>query len=108
MLHDPLHPALAASRYTLVTDEIFFAEDGLANKASDFRKETDATYAIVVGPVRSPNQSGATVPQFDVAIADETGSDVQTHDFTGHPDILLAKAAKQAINQLRLHMQTTE
>jgi hypothetical protein len=58
--------------------------------------------------VRSPDQSGATVPQFDVAIAYEHGSAVQTHDFTGHPDILFAKAAKQAINQLRLHMQTIE
>lgn len=108
MLHAPLHPALVASRYTLVTDELSFAENGLANKASDFRKETDATYAIVVGPVRSPDQSGATVPQFDVAIAYEHGSAVQTHDFTGHPDILFAKAAKQAINQLRLHMQAIE
>ena len=108
MLHTPLHPALTASRYTLVMDELSFAEDGLANKASNFRKETDATYAIVVGPVRPPNQSGATVPQFDVAIAYETGIDMQTHDFTGHPDILHAKAAKQAINQLRLHMQASE
>ena len=108
MLHAPLHPVLTASRYTLVMDELSFEEDGLANKASNFRKETDATYAIVVGPVRPPHQTGATVPQFDVAIAYENGSGVQTHDFTGHPDILLAKAAKQAINQLRLHMRTTE
>jgi nicotinamide-nucleotide amidase len=108
MLHAPLHPALVASRYTLGTDELYFSEELLANKASEFRKENNATYAIVVGPVRSPSQSGATVPQFDVAIAYETGSNVQTHDFTGHPDILFAKAAKQAINQLRLHMQNAE
>jgi nicotinamide-nucleotide amidase len=108
MLHAPLHPVLTASRYALVMDELSFEEDGLANKASNFRKETGATYAIVVGPVRPPHQTGATVPQFNVAIAYENGSDVQTHDFTGHPDILLAKAAKQAINQLRLYMQTTE
>jgi len=108
MLHAPLHPALAVSRYSSVTDEHSFAQDGLAKKASDFRQETDTTYAIVVGPVRPPKNSGATVSQFDVAIAAETSCDVQTHDFTGHPDIIFAKAAKQAINQLRLRMQTTE
>ena len=109
MLHAPLHPALVASRFDLAIDEFPFSSDTptaeLTKRASDFRKATDATYAIVVGPVRTPNQSEATVPQFDVAIAYETGSDVQTHDFTGHPDILYTKAAKQAINQLRLHLQ---
>jgi nicotinamide-nucleotide amidase len=109
MLHAPLYPALVASRFNLPSDEFQLLHDTptaeLAKLAMDFRKVTNATYAIVVGPVRAPNQSGATVPQFDVAIAYETGSDVQTHDFTGHPDILYTKAAKQAINQLRLHVQ---
>ena len=108
LLHSPLHPALAASRYTLASDELPITENGLASKAVSYRDETDATYAIVVGPVRPPDHSEANVPQFDVAIAYESGSDVQTHDFTGHPDILLAKAAKQAINQLRLHIKATE
>jgi hypothetical protein len=96
----------------LAIDEFPFSSDApaaeLTRRAIDFRKATDATYAIVVGPVRTPNQSEATVPQFDVAIAYETGSDVQTHDFTGHPDILYTKAAKQAINQLRLHVQQAQ
>jgi len=109
MLHAPLHPALVASRFDVVTDEFPFSCDTSAvelnNLAIDFRKVTAATYAIVVGSVRAPKELGVTVPQFDVAIAYETGSNVQTHDFAGHPDILYTKAAKQAINQLRLHLQ---
>ena len=110
MLHAPLYPALVASRFNLGTEDSPFPRDisavEFANVAMDFRKVSDATYAIVVGPIRYPKQSETTVPQFDVAIAYKDGSDVQTYDFTGHPDILLTKAAKQAINQLRLNLKT--
>ena len=109
MLHTPLYPALVSARFNLATDEFPFPHDTpaakLSNLAADFRRETDATYAIAVGPVRAPVESETIVPQFDVAIAYAGGGDVQTYDFTGHPDILLTKAAKQAINQLRLHMK---
>ena len=108
MLHAPLYPALVASRFNLPTDELPFSAAmpvvELVDLAIDFRKVTNATYAVVVGPVRYPKQSETTVPNFDVAIADKKGSEVRTYDFTGHPDILLTKAAKQAINQLRLLM----
>ena len=111
MLHAPLYPALVASRFHLPTGEFSLLPDTpsveLTKLAIDFRKVTKATYAIVVGPVRPPNQSGNTVPHFNVAIAHENHNELQTHDFTGHPDILLAKAAKQAINQLRLYMKNT-
>jgi nicotinamide-nucleotide amidase len=111
MLHTPRYPALVATRFDMATDKLPFPPNTsaaqLVNLATDFRKTTDATYAIVVGPVRFPDQSGEKIPRFDVAIAYKEGSDVQTHDFTGHPDILLTKAAKQAINQLRLYLNTT-
>ena len=110
MLHAPLYPVLISSRFNLATNEFPFPRDTPADKlaslATDFQKMTNATYAIVVGPIRYPKQSETTVPQYDVVIAYKNGSDVQTYDFTGHPDILLTKAAKQAINQLRLHMKT--
>ncbi|MBT4010726.1 MAG: CinA family nicotinamide mononucleotide deamidase-related protein [Planctomycetaceae bacterium] len=112
MLHAPLYPALVVSRFNLATDGFPFTHDAtavkLTNLATSFQRETGATYAMLVGPVRRSDQSAAVVPRFDVAIADRKGSSVQTHDFTGHPDILLTKAAKQAINQLRLYMKIAQ
>lgn len=108
MLQDPLHPALVASRYNPEQGTFPFAnaetEAQLINLANEFRKTSASTYAIVVGPVRYPHLSEEGIPSFDVAIASEKGGHLLTHNYTGHPDILLTKAAKQAINQLRLHM----
>jgi len=112
MLHNPAHPALVASRFNLSTAEFSFSPHTTAAEltklADDFRKNTDATYAIVLGPVRLPEQTELDVPYFEVVISYDKGADVQRYNFTGHPDILFTKAAKQAINQLRLHIKNAD
>ena len=61
----------------------------------------DADYALAVGPF--PDRDGPGQEPGRVGLALAAGSAVQTHApwFAGHPDILAARVAKQALDLLR-------
>jgi nicotinamide-nucleotide amidase len=64
----------------------------------------DADYGLAIGPRPqgdSENASPATVP---IALADHDGVALFPHRLAGHPDIVVPRCAKQALNRLRLHL----
>jgi nicotinamide-nucleotide amidase len=60
------------------------------------RERFAADFALVIGPLPEVGEN------LLVAIAGAPGVVVREIPFTGHPDILLPRAAKQALNLLRL------
>ena len=74
----------------------------LASVAKDFHSNNQAHYSIVVGDVRAATADD--VEHLPVIIASDHGLHHHEFRFTGHSDIRIAKAAKQAINCLRLQL----
>ena len=73
--------------------------ESIANK---FHESHDANYSIVVGDVVESSDDG--ISTIHVAIVSDKETRIQEFRFTGHSDIRVAKAAKQAINSLRLYL----
>lgn len=66
------------------------------------RERFGSDYALVVGPFPEA-VAGATDPgSVAIAVASPAGLATRAIPFTGHPDILKPRAAKQALNLLRL------
>ncbi len=79
-----------------------YTPDKLEQLAKDFHNSHDAHFSMVVGDViESTKEAG---PLIHVAIVSERETQIEEFRFTGHSDIRIAKAAKQAINCLRLFM----
>lgn len=64
-----------------------------------------ADFGVAVGPV--PSNAGDTAPMIPLALAQASGVTVHALPFTGHPDILATRAAKHALNDLRLALDGT-
>jgi len=75
----------------------------LLEHVESMRERVQATYGLGVGPVTTDPDTDT--PLIEVVLAWNGGHVANHHPFTGHPDILHTKAAKQAINQLRLHLR---
>jgi hypothetical protein len=60
-------------------------------------------YCLAVGPFPTA-ESAASDATFDVALAHADGVEVRSFPYSGHPDILKSRAAKQALNLLRLQL----
>lgn len=76
----------------------------LSALASDARAAADSDFCLLVGPfpnADSPN-SAASPGQIVYAVADRDRVHVSQLTFAGHPDVLKSRAAKQALNLLRL------
>jgi hypothetical protein len=69
--------------------------------AAAIRRERTAACGLAVGPVRPAAEGRQAV---DIAIADDAGVDVVEHVFGGGPDLARSRAAKTAINLVRLRM----
>ncbi|MDA0660413.1 MAG: CinA family nicotinamide mononucleotide deamidase-related protein [Planctomycetota bacterium] len=72
--------------------------------AEEARRRNDCDYALAVGPFPSRDNQTAS-PQFVFAIADRNNANSQLGPFAGHPDILVDRAAKLALNSLRLAVE---
>ena len=74
----------------------------LTTAAAEFHASHNSDYSIVVGDILTggPNE----VDSLEVVIATNQGTEQHSFRFTGHSDIRVPKAAKQAINCLRLHL----
>jgi len=79
--------------------------EDLENIAGKFHESHNANYSIVVGDVVDGSDDG--ISTIHVAIVSDKETRIQEFRFTGHSDIRVAKAAKQAINCLRLYLLST-
>ncbi len=75
--------------------------ESLARRA---RERFSADWALVTGPVPEVREgtSAADTASFLFCVASADGVDVVAKPFVGHPDILVPRAVKQALNDLRL------
>ncbi|MBA61081.1 MAG: competence/damage-inducible protein A [Planctomycetaceae bacterium] len=82
-----------------------YTPDALTDIAREFHDAHDAYYSIVVGDVIDATEQ--SVARIHVAIVSEQEIEIEEFRFTGHSDIRVPKAAKQAINCLRLQLLTS-
>lgn len=79
-----------------------YAPAQLEQLANEFHLSHNSNYSVVVGDVvESPHEG---TPTIHVAIVSDTDTQIREFRFTGHSDIRVPKAAKQAINTLRLYL----
>ena len=69
------------------------------------RRSPEVDFCLAVGPFPLEGSGAGGERSFVVAIADAGGVELRTFPYSGHPDILKARAAKQALNLLRLRLQ---
>jgi len=71
--------------------------------AEHCRRQWGATWGLAIGDAPTASSEG-DVPRIWVALAGPHGTEKVAFPFTGHPDILVPRAAKQALNYLRLKL----
>lgn len=69
--------------------------------AESIRRQSAADYGLAVSALPGEAENS---PQVFLGLAGPAGTDVRARPYSGHPDILLDLAAKQALNLLRLHL----
>ncbi len=79
------------------------ARETLSALATQSRGLFSADYAIVTGKLPEANQTGEAA-EFCYGIAGPDVILVRSSPYLGHPDLLKTRAAKQALNLLRLHL----
>jgi hypothetical protein len=72
--------------------------------ASACRTRLGADYALAVGEVPNYDPTAATPPVFHYAVATPKGLRARSSPYAGPADILKLRAAKQALNLLRLEL----
>jgi nicotinamide-nucleotide amidase len=75
----------------------------VADVARQARASLSTDFALAVGPFPSPN---AVSDRFHFALATPERVIEEAGRFAGHPDILKSRATKQALNLLRLHLES--
>ncbi len=94
--------ASAEAPESLISQSAILAENG----ATSCRDQFGADYAIALGPIaESTVRAGG---EFHFALATPDSVLLKSGSTTGHPDHLRDRAAKQALNLLRLHLLETE
>ncbi|NIP86065.1 MAG: CinA family nicotinamide mononucleotide deamidase-related protein [Planctomycetales bacterium] len=75
--------------------------------AEGCRLQFSADYGLAIGPIPQARDGGQQADEYFIALAD--GQEVTVHGATnaGHPEIIRDRAAKQALNLLRLHLLNT-
>jgi nicotinamide-nucleotide amidase len=79
------------------------AESGVRALAERCREVWGTTWGLAVGEALAAGSEGG-VPKIWTALAGPAGTVSKEFPFTGHPDILVPRAAKQALNFLRLKL----
>ena len=70
--------------------------------AEDIRTRLAAHYGLAVGAFPEADPDADEPPSFFLALATPDAVHIKSSPFAGHPEILKARAAKQALNLLRL------
>ncbi|WP_425616501.1 CinA family nicotinamide mononucleotide deamidase-related protein [Anatilimnocola sp. NA78] len=83
------------------------AEGTLSVVAQAARERFESDFALVIGPFPPVVDKTAEPGNVTLAVACPTGVITRQVPFTGHPDILKPRAAKQALNLLRLAITST-
>jgi nicotinamide-nucleotide amidase len=68
------------------------------------RRRLDADYALAVGELPPSDPTASTPPRFHFAVATPVGLRARSSPYVGPSDILRLRAAKQALNLLRLEL----
>jgi hypothetical protein len=68
----------------------------------------NSDYALAVGELPIYDPSAATPPRFHYAVASPSGIRARFSPYAGPADILKLRAAKQALNLLRLELLHTK
>jgi hypothetical protein len=63
-----------------------------------------ADYALLIGPPPDSDSSGAAAGILTIVLVDRGATTRKEVAYGGHPDILKPRAAKQALNVLRLRL----
>lgn len=79
-------------------------EDPVARLATAVRAEFSADYGLAIGPFPVADSATQTPGNLEIVLAARDGLHRMTFPFAGHPDILRSRAAKQALNFLRLRL----
>lgn len=72
--------------------------------AARLRTVLRTDFALATGPRSGLGGRHEPATTFHVALASQDGVSLVEHPLAGHPDIVVARAAKQALNCLRLHL----
>lgn len=72
--------------------------------AEHLRARMSTDFALAVGPRPETDSRESQPAEIHIALATRDGVSVVAHPFAGHPDILVERSAKQALNYLRLHL----
>ena len=76
----------------------------MSQLAQSCRGRFGTTYALAIGPFPAAAAPAGVGGNVDFLLAEQAGTLHKTALFTGHPEILKPRAAKQALNFLRLHL----
>jgi nicotinamide-nucleotide amidase len=76
----------------------------VASLAYQVRQQFGADYGLAIGPFPSADSKTKDPQDFYYAVSHGGGPIVRRAPFAGHPEILRPRAAKQALNLLRLHL----
>jgi nicotinamide-nucleotide amidase len=68
----------------------------------------DADIRLLVGPASQPDSAEAKAGSYEVVLSERDRTFRRSFPFAGHPEILRPRAAKQALNLLRLHLMGKE
>ena len=81
------------------------AESLVSALAIACRRRLDADYALAVGELPPSDPTASTPPRFHFAVATPAGLRARSSPYVGPSDILKLRAAKQALNLLRLELR---
>jgi nicotinamide-nucleotide amidase len=68
------------------------------------RQSPSVDYCLAIGPFPAQENKQSAAGSFEVALAHGDDVEIRAFPYLGHPDILKSRAAKQALNMLRLHL----
>lgn len=94
------HPKLRVRGLTSVAAEPGGMRDIVASMADGCRRDFETDYALAIGPF--PAEPAGARPELHLALAELAGVRTEAVSFGGHPDIVRARSAKQALDYLRL------
>jgi len=83
------------------------AQTRITSDAMELRNSTHSDLAIIVGSIAPPcNENG--IPTVHIALAHQDGVTHRLVNYAGHPDILVARTAKQGLDIIRHHLLSGE
>jgi nicotinamide-nucleotide amidase len=87
-------------------DALVLGEAAWLEQIAQRCRERFATdYVLAIGPFPSPADAAPTAPDVPLVLVGPSGSSVHTTSFAGHPDIVVARVVKSALNFVRLQLR---